>query len=135
MNRNKKRRFVALLLALSAVFSVLCLSGCSGDNKIVLYVNRNGANDGENYLGMPEVQKEIRSIMTEKGLDYIEHTAYGVFNGDDEEAASDGNTLVYTFFGEKERVVLSAALKIKNSLGIKTVLMEKSTGEVTNVES
>ena len=49
MNRNKKRRFVALLLALSAVFSVLCLSGCSGDNKIVLYVNINGANDGETF--------------------------------------------------------------------------------------
>ena len=135
MIRKNIRKFVALLLLVSAAFSLFCLSGCSGESKIVLYVNIDGANDGENYLGMPEVQKEIRSIMTEKGLDYIEHTAYGVFDGDDEEAASDGNTLVYTFFGEKERVVLSAALKIKNSLGIKTVLMEKSTGEVTNVES
>lgn len=128
-----KKKIVALMLPVVMLLSLAFMTGCEGREKYVLYVNIDGVNDGEYPLSMPDAQKQIRDIMSEKDLQYIEHTAYGVYGEGD--FYSDGNTLIYIFFDEEERNVLSAALKIKNELSAATVLMEKYDSEVTVVET
>lgn len=130
------RKNVALALLMAAMILVLAAcgktDGTSGEKYYKIYFGLNDAQSGTQLISKEEAADTIRALITEKGMGYTEYTAHGAYVEDG--TLHENDALVYLMiFTDKEDVETLAA-EAKETLHLKSVLVEESASAFSFVE-
>lgn len=133
----KIKRAVVLSLLTAAVVFVLTAcgktDGANDEKYYKIYFGLNDAQTGTQLISKEEAADTIRALITDKEMGYTEYTAHGAYVEDG--MLHENDALVYLMIFAKKEDVDALAAEVKETLHLKSVLVEESASAFSFVES
>lgn len=106
--------------------------GVNDEKYYKIYFGLNDAQTGTQLISKEEAADTIRALITEKGMGYTEYTAHGAYVEDGK--LHENDALVYLMIFTKKEDVDVLAAEVKETLHLKSVLVEESASAFSFVE-